>query len=422
MKVLIAEDNVMYRKVLCRNVESWGHEPVAAEDGMQALEILKRDGAPRLVILDWQMPGMDGIDVCRRVKRDPEHPFTYVIMLTSRDAQEDMVAGLDAGADDYLTKPIDPKVLHSRLSAAERIVKLVPPKEWAIPRIDGYEVREMLGKGVFATVWRALQQASGEVVALKIIRVDLATEEVFGRFARETELMQKLDHPNIARILDWRIDKKLAYYAVELLSGGTLEQYVKTQSPKPAVLLLMIAKVCDALDHAHRRGVVHRDLKPSNILLTENHEPKLVDFGLARSMFKASETESALCSMEGSVIGTPLFMSPEQARGDTESLDGRADIYALGIILYVMLVRKHPHKVNHADRWATIREIAEGQARSPRELRPKFNRDIEAIIMKALAHKPEDRYATAGEFGKAIRKFLKGRIESQRRKSEMPPA
>ena len=136
------------------------------------------------------MPGMDGIDVCRKIKRDPDHPFTYVAMLTSRDAQEDMVAGLEAGADDYLTKPIDPHVLRSRIMAAERIVKLVPPKEWAVPRVDGYEVQEILGKGVFATVWRAVRQSTGETVALKIIRVDLATDEVFGRFARGIELME----------------------------------------------------------------------------------------------------------------------------------------------------------------------------------------------------------------------------------------
>ncbi|MGI9430282.1 MAG: protein kinase domain-containing protein [Bythopirellula sp.] len=413
MKVLIAEDNTLYRAVLCHNVTSWGHEPVIAEDGEQAWDILQREDSPRLVIMDWQMPGMDGIDVCRQVKRDPNHPFTYVVMLTSRDAQEDIVAGLDAGADDYLTKPIEPKLLRSRLSAAERIVKLVPPKEWSVPRIDGYEVKELLGKGVFATVWEAVQQDSGETVALKIIRVDLATDDVFGRFAREIELMKKLDHPSIAKMYDSHIDKKLGYYAVELLRGGTFDKHVQEKSPNPAVLLYLIAKVCDALDYAHEQGVVHRDLKPSNIMMTADGQPKLVDFGLACSMFRAAMEDSAMQSMEGSVIGTPLFMSPEQARGNAETVDGRADIYALGIVLYVMLVRKHPHKIDRSDRWETIRQIATGTARRPSDLRAGFNPDIERILMKALAENPEDRYETAGAFGKDIKRFLKGLVRSK---------
>ena len=414
MKILIAEDNPLWRSMLKRNAELWGHEPIVVEDGAKAWEILRRDDTPRLAILDWEMPGMNGIDVCHRVKRDPDHPFTYVVMLTSRDAQEDMVAGLDAGADDYLTKPIEPAVLRSRIAAAERIVNLVPPKEWTVPRIDGYDVKRMLGKGVFATVWEALHQKTGQTVALKIIRVDLATEEVFGRFAREIELMQKLNHPNIARIHDSRIDKKLGYYSMEFVKGGTLEKYVQEKKPNAAVLIYLLAKVCDALDHAHKQGVLHRDLKPSNIMMTEDGKPKLVDFGLARWMFKTGADDSAVHSMDGSVIGTPLFMSPEQARGQNESLDGRSDIYALGVIMYVMLVRKHPHKINQDDRWQTIREIASGQPRSPRDLRPDFNRELERIMMKALASNREERYATAGEFGAEIRRFLKERSRAAR--------
>jgi len=414
MKILIAEDNPLWRATLTRNVESWGHEPVVAEDGTTALAILRREEAPRLAILDWQMPGIDGIDVCRRVKRDPDHPFTYVVMLTSRDAQEDMVAGLDAGADEYLTKPIESAVLRSRIAAAERIVNLVPPKEWAVPRIDGYEVNRMLGKGVFATVWEAIHQETGTSVALKIIRVDLATDEVFGRFAREIHLMRRLHHPNIASYYDSRIDKKQAYYAMELMKGGTLNSFVKERKPNAAVLIHLIAKVCDALDHAHQQGVVHRDLKPSNIMMTEDWQPKLVDFGLAHSMFKTEAETSAVQSMAGSIIGTPLFMAPEQARGENESIDGRADIYALGTIMYVMLLRKHPHKVNQHDRVETIRQIAVGRARAPSELKPRFNRDLERIMMKALSENRDDRYESAGEFGMELRRFLRQQIEAKR--------
>ena len=413
MKVLIAEDNPLWRSMLKRNIELWGHEPVVAENGAAAWETLSRDDAPRLAILDWEMPGIDGIEVCRRVKRDPDHPFTYVVMLTSRDAQEDLVAGLDAGADDYLTKPIEPAVLRSRLGAAERIVNLVPPKEWAIPRIDGYDVRGMLGKGVFATVWEALHHDTGQMVALKIIRVDLATDEVFGRFAREIELMQKLNHPNIARIYDCQIDKKLGYYSMELVTGGTLETYVREHKPNAAITIYLLAKVLDALDHAHQQGIVHRDLKPSNIMMNDAGQPKLVDFGLARWMFKTAADDS-VHSMVGSVIGTPLFMSPEQARGENDNLDGRSDIYALGVIMYVMLIRKHPHKIDQDDRWKTIRAIAEGKPRLPTELRPEFNRELERIMMRALAENLNDRYATAAEFATAIRRFLKERSQAAR--------
>jgi serine/threonine protein kinase len=413
MKILIAEDNPLWRSLVTRNIELWGHEPVVAENGTQAWEILQREDAPRLAILDWQMPGLDGVDVCKRMKRDPNRPFTYVVILTSRDAQEDMVAGLDAGADDYLTKPIEPAVLRSRIAAAERIVNLVPPKEWATPRIEGYDVKRLLGKGVFATVWEAIDQGSGAAVALKVIRVDLATDEVFNRFAREVQLMEKLHHPNIASIFDSRIDRQQAYYTMELVSGGTLEEFVQAKKPSPAAIIYLVAKVADALDHAHQQGVVHRDLKPSNIMMTAASEPKLVDFGLAHSMFmQEAARDSALTSMAGSVIGTPLFMAPEQARGETTTLDGRADVYALGIILYVMLVRKNPYNVSGADRWNTIREVALGKPRRPSELRPGFDAELEQIMMKCLAEKREDRFATAGEAGEAIRRFLKERSKA----------
>jgi serine/threonine protein kinase len=131
-------------------------------------------------------------------------------------------------------------------------------------------------------------------------------------------------------------------------------------------------------------------------------------------MFKPDVEESALHSMAGSVIGTPLFMSPEQARGENDTLDGRADIYALGIILFVMLVRKNPYNVSHGDRWGVIREAATGRPRRPSELRPGFDPDLERIIMKALATKRDDRYATAGEFGAAIRSMLKEKRRAKR--------
>lgn len=413
MKVLIAEDNPLWRASLDRQVGNWGYEPVLAENGSQAWDILCGEGAPRLAILDWQMPEMDGIDVCRRVKSSQERPFTYVIMLTGRDAEEDMVAGLDAGADDYLTKPVEPPILRSRLKAARRIVEAVPPKEWAVPRIPGYTVQKMLGKGAFATVWEATQEHTGRPVALKVIRIDLATDEVFSRFAREIRVTEKLKHPNIGCIFDSRIDHQLGYYAMELIDGDTLDKYVKEKQPKAGKILRLAAEVCDGLDYAHRQGIIHRDLKPTNIMVTGEDRPKIVDFGLARTMFVPDAESETLQSLDGSVIGTPLFMAPEQARGENESLDGRADVYAVGIIVYLLLLRRHPHRVNVKDRWETIREIAQGQVRPPREVRPRFNRELERILMKSLAEHPKDRYDSAAEFAAELRRFLAERIEAK---------
>lgn len=418
MKVLIAEDNPLWRNLLERNVSNWGFDAVIAQNGREAWDILQRPDAPRLAVLDWEMPEMDGIEVCRRVKESENLPFTYVLMLTSRDEKEDMVAGLDAGADDYLTKPVEPSVLKSRLGAGWRIVEVVPPKEWAMPRVPGYDVKKLIGKGAFATVWEAVQTSSNRRVALKVIRVDLATDEVFRRFAREIGIAQKLDHRNIAQIYDSRIDQQLGYIAMELIDGLTLDKYVKQHQPNAARILHLAAEVCAALDHAHRRGIVHRDLKPSNIMVTGAGQPKLLDFGLARSMFRPSDEFATIHSLDGTVIGTPLFMAPEQARGENESLDGRADVYGLGIILYLMILRRHPHKVDVRDRWRTIRQIAEGRVRRPSEVRPDFNRDLEQILMKALAEEPDNRYATAADFGDAIMAFLRGRAAVQQQRSE----
>jgi serine/threonine protein kinase len=407
MKILIAEDNPIWRQMLKQNVSMWGYEPVLAEDGKQAWNILQLADAPRLAILDWQMPQMDGIDVCRRLKQSHSLPFTYIVMLTSRDAEEDIVEGLDAGADEYLTKPVEPTVLRSRLKAAQRIVEAVPPKEWSLPRVPGYEVQRLLGKGAFATVWEAIQSQTDRRVALKIIRVDLATEEVFNRFAREIQIAKRLEHPHIARIYDGQIDRHIGYYAMELVDGLTLDKYVKLYQAKVAKILCLAVEVCDALNHAHEQGVVHRDLKPSNIMVTHDGSSKLVDFGLARSMFRPEAESETFMSLDGSVIGTPLFMAPEQARGENEKLDGRVDIYALGVILYMMLVRRHPLQVDFNDRWKTLRTVAEGHVCPPTEVKPKFDREVERILLKALANEPSARYLTAAELGADILRFLR---------------
>ncbi|MEX0824930.1 MAG: protein kinase [Pirellulaceae bacterium] len=414
MKVLVAEDNPIWRQLLVKHLTKHGYQPIETEDGEQAWDMVCQQDAPRLVILDWQMPKLDGIEVCRRIKRDDERPFTFVIMLTSRDAKEDMIAGLDAGADDYMTKPVDPRLLRSRLAAAKRIVEAVPPREWAKPQVPGYTINRLIGKGAFATVWEAKHHDADHSVALKLLRVDLATEDVFDRFSREIEVMKQLDHPCVAHVFDSRIDCQLGYYAMELVDGMTLDCFVRKTKPSGHTIIRLIADVCDGLAHAHAKGVIHRDLKPSNIMVSAETKPKLVDFGLCKTMFCPASGEDSAETIDGAVIGSPLFMAPEQARGQNDRLDPRSDIYSVGVVLYLVLLHRHPHKIESRERAEAIREIAQGKIVPPSELNPKFSKSLEAILLKTLAEDPDERFQSAEELGDALRQFLAERAQREK--------
>ncbi|MHC4437223.1 MAG: response regulator, partial [Planctomycetota bacterium] len=163
MKVLIADDDPIWRKLLTQNVQKWGYEVVEAEDGKQAWDMLQQHRAPRIALLDWQMPELDGVDICRRIRTSLNLPFIYTIILTSRDTRDDMVAGFESGADDYLVKPVDMAILRSRLSAAVRIVKSVPPPR----QIPGYKLLGRLGAGAMATVYKGRQLSLNRLVAVK---------------------------------------------------------------------------------------------------------------------------------------------------------------------------------------------------------------------------------------------------------------
>lgn len=411
MKVLVAEDHRVWQQLLREKLLQWHYEPVVVGDGDEALEMLRKHDDIRIALLDWLMPGTDGLTVCKTIKSDPNRGFTYVLMLTGRDSNADTVKGLDAGADEYLTKPVDMNVLKSRLHAAERIIKAIPPAGWTRPQIDGYEIQQVLGKGAFATVWKARHVETERDVAIKILRIDLATEQVFRRFEREIKIMRTLDHPNIARVYDHRIDRDLGYYAMELLDGGDVLRHCRDHKSGGTGRIALMAGVCRGLADAHDHGIIHRDLKFANVMIghqTDADIPKIVDFGMSKSLF-TTPSEDLTQTIEGSILGTPLFMSPEQARGETSSIDHRTDIYAVGIMLYLLLLKRHPHQVNPADRAETIEAIGHGKIVSPIEIKPDFNPRVALILMRMLAARPDDRYQSCSELADALDSFLASR-------------
>lgn len=413
MKLLIADDNPVWRNLISAAVENWGYRIVLASDGNEAYELLQSDDPPRLALLDWLMPGMEGVEICRRIKQDPENPFTYIILLTSRDRDDDMIQGLDAGADDYLTKPIVAPLLKSRLAAARRIVEAVPPMKWTKPQIEGFEIDRLIGRGAFATVWKGTHRSTGKPTAIKIIRADLATDLVFERFAREIQVMRKMDHPGIATIYASHLERDLAYYAMELIDGESFANHIAQKSPRATRIIEMMAMVCDALQHAHDHGVIHRDVKPSNIMVGPDEQPKLVDFGLSKSMFRTKSPVSANSTHDGAVLGTPLYMSPEQARGDANSVDHRSDLYAVATMLYLFLLREHPHGALSMSREETIDAIANTDPQPATEINPKFNPQLESILSRCLSDDPEERPQSAGQLAEELRDFLNDRAASR---------
>jgi serine/threonine protein kinase len=184
----------------------------------------------------------------------------------------------------------------------------------------------------------------------------------------------------------------------KLVQGESLQAWLREHRPTWGESARIVAAIAEALSYAHRSGVVHRDVKPSNILLSENNEPILIDFGLGISMSQAD------LPVLGAVVGTPAYMSPEQIRG--ERVDGRADIYSLGVVLYEMLCGRQPFADSNV--WVRLRRVRAEEPPPPRQVVPQIPRDLEAICLKAMAKRMMERYTTAADLATDLRQFLEG--------------
>jgi serine/threonine protein kinase len=278
------------------------------------------------------------------------------------------------------------------------------------PHLEGYHITSKLGQGGMGAVWRAVQLGTGREVAIKTMQMARISQEAKTRFGLEIEVTAQLDHPNIGRLYESRLDDHLCFYAMELIEGSNLEDLTEKGPKLPdRTALILMEKVCRAVGFAHQKGIMHRDLKPGNIMLTASLEPKVVDFGLAKLVEhdKEERKNDSKITSDGSQLGTPAYMSPEQVRADQTQIDTRSDVYALGVILYEMLIGQHPHGLD-GTLFALFTRIMIEDIRPPRSLRPDLPRDLEALLIKALAKNPADRYATAGELADEIRRYLDG--------------
>lgn len=279
------------------------------------------------------------------------------------------------------------------------------------PTLGRYEVVGELGRGAMGVVYKGEDPKIHRTVAIKTVRLSDFDEEMLDemkeRFFREAESAGLLTHPNIVTIFDAGEEHDLAFIAMEFLEGGDLEEYIKKDSILPLrETLSVVADVADALDYAHGKGIVHRDIKPANIMrITETKEIKVTDFGIAR-ITSSSKTKT------GVILGTPSYMSPEQVAG--KKVDGRSDIFSLGVVLFEMLTGEKPFKGE--DMTTLMYKIAREKQPSVRSIDPRIPQVVEKIINKALEKEVEKRYSKAGQMAEHLKKVVAKIDEIQAKK------
>jgi WD40 repeat protein/tRNA A-37 threonylcarbamoyl transferase component Bud32 len=293
-------------------------------------------------------------------------------------------------------------LLHSPLAA------LAPA---APPVLSGqYRILRTIGEGGMGVVYEAEQAIPRRRVALKAIRAGFASRQMLARFVHEAHILGRLHHTGIAQIYEAgaaepeRADQ--AWFAMEFVDGDTLIEHARRRSLDARAKAVLMIKVCDAVQHAHERGVIHRDLKPGNILVDRSGQPKVLDFGIARmegeGLGLATETR------EGQLLGTLAYMSPEQAFGGPREIDTRSDVYALGVVLYELFSGALPYSVLGKSLPQILIAIRDEEAPKLSAARPGCGRDLEAIVETALAKDKRRRYASARELGLDLARWLDG--------------
>ncbi len=308
---------------------------------------------------------------------------------------------------------------------------MAPPLSSAPARLGAYRIIGELGRGGMGVVYEAQQQHPSRRVALKVLRPEIASEGAVRRFAREAEVLGVLHHPGIAQVFEAGEAKDdqgvlRTFIAMELVPGKPLTDFARREKLTVHERLKLIAHVADAIDHAHRRGVIHRDLKPGNILVEESTEaalegrkdpvsagsalsalhafPKVLDFGIAR----LAETDAAITfqTHPGQVVGTLAYMSPEQAGGDPRRVDTRSDVYSLGAILYELLGGRPPIDLTGTSLTQAVTAIQQIEPELLGRINPDLRGDVEAIVAKSLEKDASRRYASAAEMAADIRRHL----------------
>jgi serine/threonine protein kinase/Flp pilus assembly protein TadD len=279
-------------------------------------------------------------------------------------------------------------------------VKLAAASKY--PSVQGYEIVGELGRGGMGVVYKARHLRLNRLVALKMVLAGAhADQQQLGRFLAEAEAVAQLQHPSIVQIYEFGHHNDLPYFSLEFVDGGSLQQKINAKPQPIREAAGMMETLALAISFAHQNGIIHRDLKPANVLLTKDGFPKITDFGLAKKLEgDSSQTKS------GTLMGTPSYMAPEQARGDVKDIGPLADVYSLGVILYELITGRTPFL--GASILDTLQQVRSQEPVPPSRLQPKVPRDLETICLKCLQKDSAKRYASAGDLAADLHRFLTG--------------
>ncbi len=273
----------------------------------------------------------------------------------------------------------------------------------ALPcRFGDYELCEELGRGGMGVVYKARQLSLRRTVAVKMIHGRFAAEpSAVQRFRAEAEAAAKLQHANIVQVYEVGQYEGQPFFSMQYVEGQSLSQLLKQVSLSPKRAARYVEQISRAVAHAHEHGVLHRDLKPSNVLIDARDQPRVMDFGLAKQL-----ESDAQITVSGQLLGTPPYMSPEQAGARRSEIGPASDVYSLGVVLYELLTGQPPFR--GANAWETLRLVRESDPRLPRTLNPQIPRDLEMICLKCLEKDPRDRYPSATALAEDLERYLDG--------------
>ncbi|MBT3375372.1 MAG: protein kinase [Lentisphaerae bacterium] len=395
-RVIAVDDDRSMRYVVRRSLESDACTVETAEDYTSAMALLATRQYD-VMVTDVDMPGGSGIELLAHCRKNL--PNLQVILITGRPQLNDAVDTMRQGAYDYLAKPFQPQKLKSTVEAAlergrQNQLVLTQVLDLGNQLSRDLKIIRTLGKGSMGTV--LLAEAGGEYYALKVLhswQLDQGSGRPRQRFEREAKILSEIDHPNVVKIFDFKLDSEVEspHILMEYVEGETLRYIVNATGYDLLRKLKIIRQIASALSAVHAHGIVHRDIKPSNVLVTAADGVKLTDFGIAR-------VASSTLTGTGEIVGSPAYMSPEVFI--TDDVDYRADIFSLGVLSYELITNTKPFWAETLSR--LIKVISSQPVPDPRHKGLELPDSVANLLTHMLEKSPDDRYQSADELVRAI--------------------